>query len=72
MLEHYYQHYQQGHAVTLRSRPLGLHLDSFANALEQARYAPSTIRTKLRLLADLDEWLRRSGRSGGASRLFSE
>jgi len=60
MLKHYFQ---QGRAEILRSRPLGLHLDSFANTLEQARYAPSTIRTKLRLLADLDDWLQRSGRT---------
>lgn len=60
MFEHYFQ---QARVETLRSRPLGLHLDSFASALERARYTPSTIRIKLRLVADLDEWLQRSGRT---------
>lgn len=60
MFEHYFQ---QARAETLRLGSLALHLDSFADALERARYAPSTIRIKLRLVADLDEWLQRSGRT---------
>lgn len=60
MLERYFDH---DRAEVLRSHLAGPHLDSFASALTQAGYAPSTARTQLRLLADLGEWLLRSKRT---------
>src|ERR687891_2491760 len=50
----------------LHSSSLGPHLDSFAAALAEAGYARLTVQIKLRLLAELGEWLRRTGRTAAA------
>ena len=59
-LEHYFgPHVVQG----LRAAPLGDHLDSFVATLAEAGYSRTTVQIRLRLLAQLGMWLRRTQRT---------
>lgn len=62
-LDHYFGSYV---VQSLRASPLGDHLDSFVATLAEAGYSRTTIQIKLRLLAHLGIWLRRTRRTAAA------
>lgn len=50
-------------AGDLRAGPLGAYVASFEKTLNQSGYKPTTVYSKILILAELDQWMRRSGLS---------